>query len=181
MLPFDVGVRGGSHGVGWKIIGAKSLCPIDRLIQFPARRARSPNPGAFSVFRRAPAKLRIPALDIDLRFAFRPTLWEAREDLEISMKKTFLFILVISAFALGTQQPARADGVSFGIPLPFPFAFYNFGGPGYYNRPYYRAYYYNRPYWGGYYRRYWGPRPYWGGYYRRYWGPRPYWGRRFWR
>ena len=89
-----------------------------------------------------------------------------KNDLEASMKKILLSFLIVSALALGTQQPARADGVSFGIPLPFPFAFYNFGGPGYYSRPYYagpRPYY--RPYWG---RPYWRGRPrYWGGYYRR--------------
>ena len=103
--------------------------------------------------------------------SIRPTLWQARRELEIPMKKTFLFIVVIFALALGTQQPARAGSVSFGFPLPFPFAFYNFGGPGYYSRPcyggywrrpYYRAYYYHRPYWRGYYRPYWGPRRYWG-------------------
>ncbi len=82
------------------------------------------------------------------------------------MKKTFLFILIISAFALGTQQPACAGNVTFGFPLPFPFVFYNVGGPGHYSRPYYggywrrpyRAYFYRRPYWRGHYRRYWGPR-----------------------
>ena len=100
------------------------------------------------------------------------------------MKK--LLILLLPVLFLSTQFPAHADGVSFGIPLPFPFMFYNFGSdystqtyyngyyrPAYYGRPvryYGRAYYYggySRPY--GYYRpyyrpRYWGYRPGWYGY-----------------
>jgi hypothetical protein len=176
-MPDSNRVKVESPITGGHVTATTILQPGQSPCSVPARREPRPNLGASKAWYRQVFGGFVvrPALDIDLRFAFRPTLWEAREHLEISMKKTFLFILVISAFALGTQQPARADGVSFGFPLPFPFAFYNFGGPGYYSQPYYRAYYYNRPYWGGYYRRYWGPRPYWGGYYHRYWG------RRFWR
>jgi hypothetical protein len=96
------------------------------------------------------------------------------------MKK--LLILLLALFFLGAQLPTHAQGVSFGIPLPFPFLFYNFGptyyGPGYYGGYYPRAStyyngYYPRAYWGrpGYYYR----RSYYGGYYRPYYRPR-YWG-----
>src|SRR5207245_155873 len=69
-----------------------------------------------------------------------------------SMKK--LLILLLPILFLGTQLPAHAQSVSFGIPLPFPFLFYNFGptysAPGYYSGYYGRAYYgrpvYRRPY-----------------------------------
>ena len=81
------------------------------------------------------------------------------------MNKRLILLLSICALVF-TQVPARAQGVSFGIPLPFPFLFYNFG-PDYYYRPYYSGYRY-RPY---YYRRDY----YYGGYYRpRYYGPRYY-------
>jgi hypothetical protein len=86
------------------------------------------------------------------------------------MKK--LLILLFSICALGLAQlPTQAQGVSFGIPLPFPFLFYNFG-PTYYAQPYYGGYYY-RPY---YARPYGYRRPYYyNGYYRpRYYGPRYY-------
>jgi hypothetical protein len=94
------------------------------------------------------------------------------------MKK--LLILLLPILFLGTQIPAHAQSVSFGIPLPFPFLFYNFGptysAPAYYSGYYGRAYcgrpvyYYRRPYYyGGYYRpyyrpRYWAYRPGWYGY-----------------
>ena len=38
-----------------------------------------------------------------------------------------LILLSICALVLVGQLPASAQGVSFGIPLPFPFLFYNFG------------------------------------------------------
>ena len=92
-----------------------------------------------------------------------------------------LLILLLPLFLLNTQLSARADGVSFGIPLPFPFLFYNFDQSyyaqpayygGYYRRPYYAPRYYPRAYhYGGYYRRYY--RPWygyrWPGYYRPGW------------
>jgi hypothetical protein len=56
------------------------------------------------------------------------------------MKK--LLILLLAILFLGAQLPAHAQGVSFGIPLPFPFMFYNFG-PGYSTQSYYTGY--NRP------------------------------------
>jgi hypothetical protein len=84
------------------------------------------------------------------------------------MKK--LLILLFSICALGlAQHPARAQCVSWGIPLPFPFLFLNFGPSyaqpyygGYGYRPYYaRPYYYRSCYYRGYYRpRYYGPRYY---------------------
>lgn len=103
----------------------------------------------------------------------------------IPMKR--LLILFLPIFFLSTQQPARAQGVSFGIPLPFPFLFYNFG-QGYYAQPaqpaYYRAYYrqpscapaYRRAYSYGYYPRYYRPMyPGWYGYGGpRYYGPGSY-------
>jgi hypothetical protein len=86
-----------------------------------------------------------------------------------SMKR--LLILLLPIFFLGAPFPAQAQGVSFGIPLPFPFLFYNFGpsynappyyGGGYYARP---AYYYRRGYYGGYCRPryYYQPRYYYHG------------------
>ena len=62
-----------------------------------------------------------------------------------------LLILLLPLFLLSTQLSARADGVSFGIPLPFPFLFYNFD----------QSYYAQPTYYGGYYRRpYYAPRYY---------------------
>jgi hypothetical protein len=91
------------------------------------------------------------------------------------MKKLLILLLSICALVLA-QFPARAQGVSFGIPLPFPFLFYNFG-PTYYSQPYYGGYY-GRPYYGGYYGRPYYARPYYyrrayyyGGYRPRYYGP----------
>ena len=86
------------------------------------------------------------------------------------MNKLLILLLATCALVL-SQLPARAQGVSWGIPLPFPFLFYNFGPSynaqpyygGYYYRPYYaRPYHYRRSYYnGGYYRpRYYGPRYY---------------------
>ena len=91
------------------------------------------------------------------------------------MKKLLILLLSICALVFA-QFPARAQGVSFGIPLPFPFLFYNFG-PTYYSQPYYGGYY-GRPYYGGYYGRPYYARPYYnrrayyyGGYRPRYYGP----------
>jgi len=89
------------------------------------------------------------------------------------MKKSFILLLIIGALVVA-PLPARADGISFGIPLPFPFVFYNIGPaePAYsgYYRPYYgRPYYHRRAYYySGYYRPryYYGPRYY---YYRPGW------------
>jgi hypothetical protein len=90
------------------------------------------------------------------------------------MNKLLILSLAICALVL-SQLPARAQ-VSWGIPLPFPFLFYNFGPSyaepyygGYYyrsycGRPYYRPYYYGRA---GYYRGYYRPRSYG----PRYYGP----------
>ena len=66
------------------------------------------------------------------------------------MKKSLILLLLVSALVVA-PLPARADGISFGIPLPFPFVFYNFGPAepaysGYYYRPYYGRPYYGRPY-----------------------------------
>jgi hypothetical protein len=91
------------------------------------------------------------------------------------MKKSLILLLLVGAL-LVAPLPARADGISFGIPLPFPFVFYNIGPAepaysGYYYRPYYgRPYYHRRVYYyNGYYRPryYYGPRYY---YYRPGWG-----------
>ena len=75
-------------------------------------------------------------------------------------------ILLLPIFFLCSQLTVRADGVSFGIPLPFPFLFYNFD-QSYYAQPSYYSGYQCRPsYAPGYYR----PAYYYGGYYRpRYW------------
>jgi hypothetical protein len=85
------------------------------------------------------------------------------------MNKLLILLLAICALVL-SQLPARAQGVSWGIPLPFPFLFYNFGPS--YDQPYYGGYYhrsyYGRPY-------YYGRGCYYRGYYRpRYYGPRYY-------
>ena len=81
-----------------------------------------------------------------------------------------LLILFLPLFFLSIQHSARADGVSFGIPLPFPFLFYNFD-QGYHAQPAYAQ----PPYYGGYYRQpYCAPstrRAYYYGYYRRYYPP----------
>jgi len=93
----------------------------------------------------------------------------ASPEVYAKMKKLLILLLSICALVL-TQLPARSQCVSFGIPLPFPFLFYNFGPTysqsyygGYYSRPYYRRpYYYRRAYYYGGYRRprYYGPRYY---------------------
>jgi hypothetical protein len=84
------------------------------------------------------------------------------------MKKSLILLLLIGALVV-TPLPARAGGISFGIPLPFPFVFYNFGSDqpcygGYYSRPYgARPYYHRRAYYyGGYYGGYFRPRYYYG-------------------
>jgi hypothetical protein len=92
------------------------------------------------------------------------------------MKKLLILFVAICGLMLATQPLGRAQGVSFGIPLPFPFLFYNFG-PTYYAQLYYGAAYYPRPY---YVRpvRYYRPAyhyRYYGYYYRpRYYRPAYY-------
>jgi hypothetical protein len=123
-------------------------------------------------------------------FAFDYRLWHVSASLPggvFSMKKLLIVLLPILLFS--AQLPSQAQNVSFGIPLPFPFLFYNFGSAsysqpyygGYYRRPYYGrpAYYYRPAYYGyRYYRpyyppRYWGYGPGWYGYgaWRGYYGP----------
>ena len=91
--------------------------------------------------------------------------------------KTLLVLLAACALLLASQRPAQAQ-VSWGIPLPFPFLFYNFNQGSYSQQPYYgrrvyyghtrdctpsrRAYLYR-----GYYRPYYRP-PY---YYAPEWQP----------
>ena len=60
------------------------------------------------------------------------------------MNKLLILLLAICALAL-SQLPARAQGVSWGIPLPFPFLFYNFG-PTCYAQSYYGTAYHPHPY-----------------------------------
>ena len=59
------------------------------------------------------------------------------------MKWLLTLLLSICALVLAAQPPARAQGVSYGIPLPFPFVFYNFG-PAYHAQPCYGTAYYPR-------------------------------------
>ena len=64
------------------------------------------------------------------------------------MKQLLILFLSICALLI-TQVPAEAGHLSFGIPLPFPFVFYNFGSkycpqPGY-EKGYSKDYYYYRP------------------------------------
>jgi len=61
------------------------------------------------------------------------------------MKRPLILLLSICALVLGGQLPARAQGVSFGIPLPFPFVFYNLG-PTCYTQSYYGTAYHPHPY-----------------------------------
>src|SRR5258708_34155739 len=56
------------------------------------------------------------------------------------MNKLLILLLAICALVL-SQLPAQAQGVSWGIPLPFPFLFYNFS-PSYNAQPYYGGYYF---------------------------------------
>ena len=48
--------------------------------------------------------------------------------------KTILVLIAACGLLLASQRPAQAQ-VSWGIPLPFPFMFYNFN-QGYYSQPY---------------------------------------------
>ena len=70
--------------------------------------------------------------------------------------KALVVLLAASGLLLASQCPAQAQ-VSWGIPLPFPFLFYNFNQGYQQPQPYYgnqRAYY-SQPYYGGqrvYYR-----------------------------
>jgi len=107
-----------------------------------------------------------------------------RSEFKMAAVKTLLVLIAACGLLLASQRPAQAQ-VSWGIPLPFPFLFYNFN-QGYYSQPYYgqRAYY-NRSYYcrpgdctpsrhAYFYRPYYRPRYYYGpawqpGYY---YGPR---------
>jgi hypothetical protein len=54
---------------------------------------------------------------------------DALVELKINPVKTLLVLLAACALLLASQRPAQAQ-VSWGIPLPFPFLFYNFNqGP----------------------------------------------------
>ena len=91
--------------------------------------------------------------------------------------KTLLVLLAAGSLLLASQRPAEAQ-VSWGIPLPFPFLFYNFNQGYYSQQPYYgrRANYsqgyYCRPgyctparqayFYRSYYRPYYRPRYYYG-------------------
>jgi hypothetical protein len=63
------------------------------------------------------------------------------------MKRSLILLLSICALVLAGQLPGSAQGVSFGIPLPFPFLFYNLGPHPCYARPvrYYRSAYWACP------------------------------------
>ena len=63
------------------------------------------------------------------------------------MKRLLILLVSICALVLAAQLPVRAQGVSYGIPLPFPFVFYNFG-PTCSAQPYYGTAYYPRSYYG---------------------------------
>src|SRR5260370_10426301 len=89
--------------------------------------------------------------------------------------KTLLVLLAACGLLFASQRPAQAQA-SWGIPLPFPFLFYNFGQS--YQQPYYGQGYYGgkRAYYGQ--RYYCGPgyctpsrRAY---FYRQYYRPRYY-------
>jgi len=106
-------------------------------------------------------------------------------EVKVNPVKTPLVLLAACGLILASQRPAQAQ-VSWGIPLPFPFLFYNFNqgyaqpyyggqrayyGQGYYCRPgdctpsRARAYYYG-------YRRYYPPRYYYAPAWRQsYFGP----------
>jgi hypothetical protein len=68
-------------------------------------------------------------------------------ELKINPVKTFLVMLAACALLFASQRSAQAQ-VSWGIPLPFPFLFYNFNQGYYSQQPYYgqRAYYGQRYY-----------------------------------
>lgn len=96
--------------------------------------------------------------------------------------KTLLVLLAAGSLLLASQRPAEGQ-VSWGIPLPFPFLFYNFN-QGYSSpQPYYgqRVYYGQRSYYrpgnctpsrsAYFYRPYYPPRYY---YYGPAWQPRYY-------
>jgi hypothetical protein len=59
------------------------------------------------------------------------------------MKKLLILFLSICALVI-TQIPAEAGHLSFGIPLPFPFLFYNFCRQPGYEKAYSKDYYYYR-------------------------------------
>jgi hypothetical protein len=77
-------------------------------------------------------------------------------DIIFQRMKTIVVLLAASGLLLASQRPAQAQ-VSWGIPLPFPFLFYNFDQGYQQPQPYYgnQSAYYNQPYNGGqpvYYR-----------------------------
>src|SRR5208282_4564913 len=112
--------------------------------------------------------------------------------LKVNPVKKLLVLLAACGLLLASQRPAQAQ-VSWGIPLPFPFLFYNFNqgyaqpyyggqrayyGQGYYCRPgdctpSRRAYFYRRYYQPRYYQpRYYQPRYYYGpSWQQSYYGP----------
>jgi hypothetical protein len=133
------------------------------------------------------ASFRVFRGPIGLRVAKRGTKkldYIDRSEFKMGAVKTLLVLIAACGLLLASQRPAQAQ-VSWGIPLPFPFLFYNFN-QGYYSQPYYgqRAYY-NRSYYcrpgdctpsrhAYFYRPYYRPRYYYGpawqpGYY---YGPR---------
>ena len=83
------------------------------------------------------------------------------------MKRLLILLLSICALVLAVQFLARAQGVSYGIPLPIPFLFVNFG-PTCYAQPNYGSAYHPLPYYAqpvGYYR----PAYHWACLYERGW------------
>jgi hypothetical protein len=158
--------------------------PRTRTITIRERRAirRPVSPGR----RHADPPIRFP-WPLGLRVAIRGTKkldYIDRSEFKMAAVKTLLVLIAACGLLLASQRPAQAQ-VSWGIPLPFPFLFYNFN-QGYYSQPYYgqRAYY-NRSYYcrpgdctpsrnAYFYRPYYRPRYYYGpawqpGYY---YGPR---------
>jgi hypothetical protein len=107
-----------------------------------------------------------------------------RSEFKMAAVKTLLVLIAACGLLLASQRPAQAQ-VSWGIPLPFPFLFYNFN-QGNYSQPYYgQRVYYDRSYYSRpgdctpsrhayFYHPYYRPRYYYGpalqpGYY---YGPR---------
>src|SRR5271166_2938212 len=85
-------------------------------------------------------------------------------EVKVNPVKTPLVLLAACGLILASQRPAQAQ-VSWGIPLPFPFLFYNFNQG--YAQPYYGG---QRAYYG--YRRYYPPRYYYAPAWRQsYFGP----------
>jgi hypothetical protein len=158
----------------------RPVSPARRPAVSPIRFSRSPTR------RPADPPIRFP-WPLGLRVAKRGTKkldYIDRSEFIMAVVKTLLVLIAACGLLLASQRPAQAQ-VSWGIPLPFPFLFYNFN-QGYYSQPYYgqRAYY-NRSYYcrpgdctpsrnAYFYRPYYRPRYYYGpawqpGYY---YGPR---------